>query len=342
MTKPGEGDDFYKVNGAGEMLVFSAADFEDFLEPRPDLPPSLEGELKEVVMMLASNRWPFRLHATYNESIERFLNVFEEVHREVPIDKLGWFFDHAETVTDRNIERIRAMGGGIAVQHRMAFQGEYFVDRYGAAAAQRTPPIRRMLEMGVPVGAGTDATRVANYNPWNSLYWLVSGRTVGGLELYPEENRLSREEALRLYTQGSAWFSRDQERKGSLGVGQLADLAVLTDDYFSVEEERIKGIESLVTVLNGRIVYAKGDFSKYAPSLPPIIPDWSPVAEFGGYGAPGYYSGSSSKAVAQGHIHTASCRGHAFPRNGILRLQPREGIALLGELWGSGCDCFAF
>ncbi len=180
MTRPGEGDDFYKVNGAGEMLVFSAADFEDFLEPRPDLPPSLEGELKDVVTMLASNRWPFRLHATYNESIERFLNVFEEVHREVPIDRLGWFFDHAETVTDRNIERIRALGAGIAIQHRMAFQGEYFVDRYGAEAARRTPPVRRMLELGVPVGAGTDATRVANYNPWNSLYWLVSGRTVGG------------------------------------------------------------------------------------------------------------------------------------------------------------------
>src|SRR3712207_9242010 len=99
--------------------------------------------------------------------------------REIPFDGLRWFFDHAETVTERNLERIRALGGGIAVQHRMAFQGEYFVDRYGAEAAERTPPIRRMLEMGVPVGAGTDATRVANYNPFNSLYWLVSGRTLG-------------------------------------------------------------------------------------------------------------------------------------------------------------------
>jgi hypothetical protein len=341
MTKPGEGDDFYKVNGAGEMLVFSAADFEDFLEPRPDLPPTLEGELKEVVTMLASNRWPFRLHATYNESIERFLNVFEEVHREAPIDQLGWFFDHAETVTDRNIERIRALGGGIAIQHRMAFQGEYFVDRYGAEAARRTPPIRRMLELGVPVGAGTDATRVANYNPWNSLYWLVSGRTIGGLALYPDENRLSREEALRLYTQGSAWFSRDQLRKGALTVGQFADLAVLSDDYFSIEEERIRGIESVLTFMNGRIVHASGDFSNHAPPLPPVMPDWSPVARFGGYGAPGYYAHKQS-APASAHIHTPACGSHCFPRSGVLRRSSRTGLSTLGELWGSGCDCFAF
>lgn len=215
MTAPGAGNDYYRCNGAGEMLVFSAADFEDFLEPRPDLPMAMEAELKEVVTLLAQNQWPFRLHATYDESIARFLDVLEEVHREVPIDTLGWFFDHAETITDRNIERVKRLGGGIAVQHRMAFQGEYFVDRYGAQAAERTPPIRRMLELGVPVGAGTDATRVASYNPFASLYWLVSGRTCGGLPLYPERNRLRREEALQLYTVGSAGFSGEAASKGA-------------------------------------------------------------------------------------------------------------------------------
>src|SRR5947199_353821 len=172
MTRPGEGSDFYRMNGAGEMLVFSAADFEDFLEPRPDLPPSLEGELTRVVRLLAENRWPFRLHATYDESITRFLNVFEAVDREVPFNGLRWFFDHAETVTERNLDRIKALDGGIAVQHSMAYQGEYFINRYGANAAQQTPPIKQMLRTGIPVGAGTDATRVASYNPWVSLYWM--------------------------------------------------------------------------------------------------------------------------------------------------------------------------
>src|SRR4029079_10275918 len=170
---------------------------------RPDLPTSLEAELKEVVSLLAANKWPFRLHATYDESITRFLNVFEEVNRAVPFKGLNWFFDHCETISERNLERVRALGGGIAIQHRMAYQGEYFVDRYGADAARRTPPVRRMLELGLPVGAGTDATRVASYNPWVALYGLTTGRTVGGMALYGESNLLSREEALRLYTQGS-------------------------------------------------------------------------------------------------------------------------------------------
>src|SRR4029453_10601410 len=108
MTKPGAGSDYYRMNGAGEMLVFSAADFEDFLEPRPALPPSMEGELHQVVKLLAEHRWPFRLHATYDESIGRFLNVFEAVNREVPFAGLRWFFDHAETITQRNLERVRA------------------------------------------------------------------------------------------------------------------------------------------------------------------------------------------------------------------------------------------
>jgi predicted amidohydrolase YtcJ len=132
MVKPGQGDDYYRHNGAGEMLVFSAADFEDFLEPRPDLPGSMEAELKPVVTRLAQSRWPFRLHATYDESINRALNVYEEVNREVPLAGLHWFIDHAETISERNMERIKALGGGIAIQHRMAFQGEYFADRYGS------------------------------------------------------------------------------------------------------------------------------------------------------------------------------------------------------------------
>ncbi len=186
MVKPGDGSDFFRHNGAGEMLVFSAADFEDFLQPRPELAASMEQELEPVVRHLVEQRWPFRLHATYDESISRMLDVFEKVNRDIPFDGLPWFFDHAETITPKNIERVRALGGGVAIQDRMAFQGEYFVDRYGKQAAEQTPPIKRMLAEGVPVGAGTDATRVSSYNPWTSLYWLVSGRTVGGLALYPE------------------------------------------------------------------------------------------------------------------------------------------------------------
>jgi predicted amidohydrolase YtcJ len=329
MTKPGEGDDFYRVNGAGEMLVASAADFEDMLQPRPDMAPAMESELKAVVRYLAENRWPFRMHATYNETISRALDVYEEVNREIPFEGLHWFFDHCETITDRNIERIKALGGGIAVQNRMAFQGEYFVERYGAKQAKRTPPIRRMLEMGVPVGAGTDATRVSSYNPFLSLYWLVTGKTVGGLSLYPEENRFDRAKALELYTVGSSWFSTEDGKKGSLAPGQLADLAVLSSDYFSIPEEEIKNLESLLTMVGGKVVYAAGEFSRMAPAELPVSPDWSPVKQYGGYARAGSMAGATACEAMPSHQCEHSGAQHRW---------------VLGErgLWSLGCDCFAF
>lgn len=294
MTQAGAGDAFYRMNGAGEMLVFSGADFEDFPEPRPELPQNMEAELKEVVTLLVKNRWSFRLHATYDESITRFLNVFEEVNRETPLSGLRWYFDHAETISKQNIMRVKALGGGIAVQHRMALQGEYFINRYGAKAAENTPPIKKMLELGVPVGAGTDATRVGTYNPWIALYWLVAGKTLGGTKLYSKENCLDRMEALRLYTHGSAWFSGEENLKGTIAPGKLADLAVLSADYFSVPEEEIKRIESVLTIVDGKVVYGNGDFNTLVPSLPPVSPSWSPVASYGGY---------MSAAVSNGQNH---------------------------------------
>ncbi len=329
MTQPGAGDDFCRMNGAGEMLVFSAADFEDFLEPRPDLAASLEEELHRVVQLLVQNRWPFRLHATYDESIRRFLDVFEAVNREVPFNGLHWFFDHAETVTEPSLERIKALGGGVAVQHRMAYQGEYFVNRYGQAAAAHTPPVARMLGMGLPVGAGTDATRVASYNPWVALYWLVAGKTVGGATLYGEDNRLDRMEALRRYTVGSAWFSNDEGKKGAIVPGQLADLAVLSADYFSVPEEEIKGIESVLTLVGGKAVHAAGDFGKLAPPSLPVLPEWSPVKTYGGAPAP---AASSLPACTRANLLHRLL--HRLRREPSLPQQP--------PLWGLGCECFAF
>jgi len=294
--------------------------------------PVMECELKAVIRHLVENRWPFRLHATYNETIERALNVYEAVNREVPFDGLHWFFDHCETISDRNIERVKALGGGIAVQNRMAFQGEYFVERYGLDQAKRTPPIRRMLEMGVSVGAGTDATRVSSYNPYLSLYWLITGKTVGGLSLYPQENRLDRSEALKLYTIGSSWFSTEESKKGALAPGQLADLAVLSADYFSIPDEQIKQLESVLTIVGGKIVYATAEYSQLAPPALPVSPSWSPVKEYGGYAkAPNQCLGASDPASCA-HDKTSTHGG------------TRSHLQVLGDagLWALDCDCFAF
>jgi predicted amidohydrolase YtcJ len=301
MVKPTQGDDYLRVNGAGEMLVYSAADFEDFLEPRPDMPASMEPDLTAVVAHLVKQRWPFRLHATYDETITRALNVFEAVNRDVPFAGLRWLIDHAETISPKSIERVKALGGGIAIQDRMAFQGEYFVERYGAKAAANAPPIGRMLQTGVPVGAGTDATRVSSYNPFVSLYWLVTGKTVGGTALYGESNRLDRMEALRLWTVGSAWFSGEDGKKGMLAPGQLADLAVLSRDYFSVPENEIKSLESILTIVGGQVVYAAAEFAHLAPPPLPIGPSWAPVTPGAGWRAEVSSAGQSRRTAEAMH-----------------------------------------
>ena len=274
--KPGTGSSFYRLNGAGEMLVYSGADFENFPEARPDLPPSMEEDLGRVVSLLVDRRWPFRLHATYDESISRFLDVFEAVNERQPFDGLRWFFDHAETISSKNIRRVKLLGGGIAVQDRLAFQGEHFLERYGEDITRRSPPIKEIVDVGVPIGAGTDATRVSSYNPWIALYWLVSGKTIGGTELYPESYRLNRMEALRLWTYGGGWFSGEQQDKGSVEVGRLADMAVLSCDYFTVPEEDIRAIRSVLTIVGGKVVYASDEFANLTPpGSPPQTPPWS-------------------------------------------------------------------
>jgi predicted amidohydrolase YtcJ len=335
IVKPGQGDDTYRANGAGEMLVFSAADFEDFRQPRPDMPPQMESELEEVIRILAANRWPWRLHATYDETIGRALDVYEKVNKDIPFDGLHWFFDHAETVSHRNIDRIAALGGGIAIQHRMAYQGDYFVERYGATAAEATPPIARMLAAGVPVGAGTDATRVASYNPWVSLWWLVTGKTVGGTRLYPPANRLDREQALRLWTEANSWFSTEQGKKGRIAVGQLADLAVLSDDYMTVPQDDIRHLSSVLTVLGGKVVHGAGDFAALAPPLPPAMPDWSPVRRFGGY----QDRAVPSAALSCGCANACGLHGHQH----ALSWAGRAPVADSRSFWGAlGCSCWAF
>jgi predicted amidohydrolase YtcJ len=344
-SKYRQGDDYFRHNGAGEMLVFSAADFEDFRQPRPDMPPEMEGELEEVVRILAQNRWPWRLHATYDETIARALGVFERVHRDIPLAGLNWFFDHAETISDRSIDRIAALGGGIALQHRIAYQGEYFIERYGEKAAESTPPVAKILRKGVKTSAGTDATRVASYNPWVSLAWLVTGKTVGGTRLYPQHNCLDREAALRMWTENVTWFSNEEGRKGRIAVGQFADLIVPDRDYFSCADDEIADTTSELTIVGGKVVYGAGDFASLDESTPPPgMPDWSPVRTFGGYAAWGDPGRAGQPALHRklalscGCANTCGIHGHDH----AVAWSSRLPIADLKSFWGAvGCACWA-
>jgi len=340
-----QGTDYFRHNGAGEMLVFSAADFEDFRQPRPEMGPEMEGELEEVVRILAQNRWPWRMHATYDETISRSLDVFERVNKDVPLAGLNWFFDHAETISERSIDRIAALGGGVAVQHRMAYQGEYFVERYGPGAAEATPPVKRMLEKGVNVSAGTDATRVASYNPWVSLSWLITGKTVGGLRLTPQRNCLDRDAALRMWTENVTWFSNEQGKKGRIAVGQLADLVVPDRDFFSCPESDIADTSSLLTVVGGKVVWGAGEFAAHDEAAPPrAMPDWSPTRLFGGYGAWGDSAGKPLQATLREAAAACACandcnvHGHQHAGAWASKLP----VSDLKGFWGAlGCACWA-
>jgi predicted amidohydrolase YtcJ len=187
------------------------------------------------------------------------------VNQQVPFAERRWYFVHLEDASIDTIQRIKGLGMGISIQDRTAFWGEDVLRVGGEQVARRAPPIVTELNLGVPLGGGTDATRTATYSPFTSLWWMVTGRTLGGVQIRGPEESPSREQALRIYTLGSAWFSFDEGKLGSIEPGKLADLIVLSDDYFSVSEDQIKDLSSVLTIVGGRPVYAAGDFAELAP-----------------------------------------------------------------------------
>ncbi|MEL6479876.1 MAG: amidohydrolase [Pseudomonadota bacterium] len=276
-TRAGQGDDMLKFVGAGENLAWASYDFEIFADARPDIDDGAEDYQREIMTVLGENGWPFRQHVTYDETGDRLLPVYEDVARGAGLTP-GWFIDHVETFSQRNLERIAELGGGIALQNRIQFQAEDFIANYGVDALKKTPNFRAILDLGVPVGGGTDATRVTSFNPWYSIQWMATGLSRGGLRMYDDENLLTREEALRVWTTGSAWFTGDAGRKGAITPGQLADFAVLDRDYFTVTDAEIARLGAELTVLGGKVVHGTGAFAiQDLEHLPPVSPDWSPV-----------------------------------------------------------------
>ncbi|MGB0370295.1 MAG: amidohydrolase [Opitutales bacterium] len=264
--KHGQGDDMLRFVGAGENICWAAYDYEIFRMPRPDIDADAEIRQEHILRTIHQAGWPSRQHMTYNETIDRLLPVYEKVAHQLGGLAPHWCIDHAETITDVNLEKIARLGGGIAVQNRIAYQAEDFINQYGAEELKQTPPIRKMLQMGIPVGGGTDSTRVSSYNPWLSLEWLVTGKSLGGLQMYGDENILDRMEALKIWTKGSAWFTGEDAKKGSIEVGQYADFAMLDRDYLNIPDEEVRLCRSDLTVVGGRVVHGNGHFEQYAPS----------------------------------------------------------------------------
>ena len=301
MVSIGQGDDYYRMIGAGEYIVWALGDVSNFAkDSQPIVPAVLETQLTAVGKYLAGMNWPFRMHASFDNTAARALDVLEKVHREVPIDKLRWGFDHCETLSPQTLERIAKLGGSVNIQNRMSLDGEAFVQRYGAQVSADAPPIRRMMEMGLPLAAGTDGNRATSYNPWVGVHWLITGKTLGGAKLQGDRNLLDRTTALRMYSERGAWMSREEHLKGTLEVGKLADLVFLSDDYFAVPVDEIRNLESVMTMVGGRVAYGAGSYEKMALPAPRINQDWLPFKEYGRYAKS---AGLPPQTPYAGHAH---------------------------------------
>ncbi|NLS18823.1 amidohydrolase [Rhizobium sp. P40RR-XXII] len=274
----------HEYRGAGEVLSGEVHDHENFDRPAVIIEPEkMRRFVEQDVMKLVQRRIPFRMHISYNENISPFLDGLEKVNQTIPLDGLKWSLEHAETISPENIARVKKLGGGIALDAKMALHGDGFIKTYGREKALQTPRLGMLVDSGIPLAMTTDAFRAATYNPWVALSWMVSGKSVSGSEVLASDNRLSRTEALKLFTSGAAWFMNTETEMGMIAPGNLADFAVLDRDYFSVPEDQIKSVSSVLTVMDGRVVFGAQDYSALSPKLPAILPDWSPVKYFGTY-----------------------------------------------------------
>ena len=254
MLPMGFGDDMLRFNGIGENVTWGMYN--------NDNPTAAQKEqYYEVAKWAAARGMTLTQHWSNNASVHQLLDVFERVNRDIPITRLRWSIAHLNDGSVESFERMRKLGVGWLMQDAMYFNGDAFIKARGLAAARRTPPIKTAMNLGVVVGGGTDAHRVMSYNPFVALQWMIDGKTIAATPTRDADELPSREEALRLYAGGSAWFIHEEDKRGALTAGRLADLAVLSKDFTTVPTGEIGGIESLLTMVGGRIVYAAGPFA---------------------------------------------------------------------------------
>ncbi len=274
----------YEYEGMGEAIRAEIHDHENFDKPAYIIPKErMMHYAEEDVRKLIQKRIPFRMHVTYNENLTPFLDALEKVIQTTHLDGMRWSIEHAETITSENIERVKKLGGGIALDNKMAIHGDAFIKTHGKEKALYTPRLRNLVDSGIPLSLTTDAFRVSPANPWLAMSWAITGKSVSGSVVFAEDKRLSREDVLKLFTIGAAWFEYLENEKGRIAPGNYADFVLLNKDYFTVNEDEIKNISSVLTVVDGKVVFGSENYIDLAPKLPEPIPYWSPIKYFGGY-----------------------------------------------------------
>ena len=249
----GFGDDWLRFNGIGECVTWGMYN--------NDAPTDADKEaFYRVARWAADQGLTLTVHWNNDRSVHHLFDVLERVNRETPIAPLRWSIAHLHDASDASLQRMKALGVGWLTQDGLYFAAPSYIAERGEARMARSPPIVSGRKLGIVVGGGTDANRVMVENPFVSLRWMLDGLTVDGMATREKAEIPTREDALRIYTQGSAWFAHDENRRGRLMPGMLADLAVLSDDYFGVPVSHIAKIKSLLTIVGGEIVYADASF----------------------------------------------------------------------------------
>jgi len=274
----------HEYEGAGELLRVELHDHENFDRPAVIIDKEvMRRYIREDVTKLVEKGIPFRMHISYDENITPFLDELEAINKKTPLDGLRWSIEHAETISLENAARVKKLGGGIALDTKLAMHGEAFVKTYGAEKASQTPKLRELYDSGVSLTMTSDAFRVASFNPWIGISWMITGKSVSGTEILAKNNRLTREEALKLFTVAPTWFEDQEREMGKIIPGNFADFVLLNKDYFTIPDDEIKTISALLTVVDGRVVFGADEYSSLSPKLPETLPVWSPFKYFGGY-----------------------------------------------------------
>jgi predicted amidohydrolase YtcJ len=237
MLPQGFGDEMLKFNGIGERITWGMNNIDH---------PTAENQEKyyQILRWAAQRRMTVTMHWPNDSSADTLLSLYERVNAEYPVADLRWSIAHLTEASPDHLRRMKAMRVGWTIQ------------RPSAAAVENAK------ELDVKIGAGTDAHRVASYNPFTTLKWLlVDSKNTAGAHRGPEQTP-TREDALRAYTIGSAWFAFDEDKRGSLEPGKLADIAVLSKDYMTAPLDQLESIESVLTMVGGKIVYAAGPYAR--------------------------------------------------------------------------------
>lgn len=252
--------------GLGENLVSA---MNDGVRMGPGFAPPEEArqELLRVATYAAERRIPLEIHAYTDDAASLILDAFERVGQQHDLRPLRWSIAHLNTGSPRTLERMSRLGLAYTVQMGPYFEGEAIREANSPTVAQVSPPVRKALALGLPVAGGTDSTRIGVAGVWQAIQYHVQGRALGGMVQRHRDTLLTREEALDLYTRQAAWLAFDEDDRGQLNVGKLADLAVLDQPYLTMPEDRIHTVDAVLTLLGGKPVHDTG-----ALSAPPAKP----------------------------------------------------------------------